>query len=258
MARFFASHLRIGAALATMAHHDVQAIYPDNHFDYSIKWTQDNFESTIQSEIDAGKTVFVRWIASPGECGTIHCIQCLAFGSSTHIYVNRMRVMTQTGDGLECRRPNLCGEWICILWWRQPRRRINFTWTTPQSRKGGRAGQPFDTSIKKLDWREDPTYVQHNSRKLPFACVELGSVENMIAYIEDYGNTSLMDAFGRWTLERRESISYSYAWMRCMKGKGYTLCMYRYHIAIVSYFLGCWGEARRGYDEVPDELVRLF
>ena len=75
MARFFASHLRIGAALATMAHHDVQAIYPDNHFDYSTKLTQDNFESTIQSEIDAGKTVFVRWIASPGECGTIQCIQ---------------------------------------------------------------------------------------------------------------------------------------------------------------------------------------
>lgn len=44
----------------------VQAIYPDNHWSYSTKLTTTNFESTIRKEIDAGKTVFVRWIASPG------------------------------------------------------------------------------------------------------------------------------------------------------------------------------------------------
>lgn len=41
-------------------------IYPDGHFDISHKLTVDSFEDTIQSEIDAGKTMFVRWIASEG------------------------------------------------------------------------------------------------------------------------------------------------------------------------------------------------
>lgn len=41
-------------------------IYPDGHFDLSKKLTVDNFKSTVQAEIDAGKTMFVRWIASEG------------------------------------------------------------------------------------------------------------------------------------------------------------------------------------------------
>jgi hypothetical protein len=32
----------------------------------STKLTEDNFEKTVQAEIDAGKTFFVRWIASAG------------------------------------------------------------------------------------------------------------------------------------------------------------------------------------------------
>jgi hypothetical protein len=44
----------------------VKAIYPDDHWSYSKQLTEANFETTIQSEIDAGKTMFVRWIASPG------------------------------------------------------------------------------------------------------------------------------------------------------------------------------------------------
>ena len=43
-----------------------QAIYPDDHWDYSKELTTDNFESTVQAEIDADRTLFVRWIASPG------------------------------------------------------------------------------------------------------------------------------------------------------------------------------------------------
>ena len=39
---------------------------PDDHWSYAVKLTADTFESTIQNEIDAGKTMFVRWIASPG------------------------------------------------------------------------------------------------------------------------------------------------------------------------------------------------
>ncbi len=44
----------------------VSAIYPSDHWDYSTQLTEANFDSTIQGHIDAGKTVFVRWIASAG------------------------------------------------------------------------------------------------------------------------------------------------------------------------------------------------
>jgi hypothetical protein len=44
----------------------VSAIYPDDHWNYSTQLTFENYESHLQSEIDAGRTVMVRWIASPG------------------------------------------------------------------------------------------------------------------------------------------------------------------------------------------------
>ena len=42
------------------------AIYPDDHWDYSTELTTENFDEFVQSEIDSGRTLFVRWIASPG------------------------------------------------------------------------------------------------------------------------------------------------------------------------------------------------
>ena len=39
-----------------------QAIYSDDHWDYSTKLTEDNFDEFITSNIDQDKTVFVRWI----------------------------------------------------------------------------------------------------------------------------------------------------------------------------------------------------
>ena len=42
----------------------VNAIYPDDHWNFSTKLTTSNYAETIQSEIDGGKTVFVRFIAS--------------------------------------------------------------------------------------------------------------------------------------------------------------------------------------------------
>lgn len=42
-------------------------IYPDGHFDYVTKVTDESqFEDLVKSEVDAGKTLFVRWIASEG------------------------------------------------------------------------------------------------------------------------------------------------------------------------------------------------
>jgi len=53
--------LPLAAALQAVA-----AIYPDDHWDYSTKLTDDNFDDTIKQNIDAGKTLFIRWIASAG------------------------------------------------------------------------------------------------------------------------------------------------------------------------------------------------
>ena len=41
-------------------------IYPDGHFDTVTKLTADNKDDVIKSTVDAGKTLFVRFIASEG------------------------------------------------------------------------------------------------------------------------------------------------------------------------------------------------
>lgn len=41
-------------------------IYPDGHWDYVKKCTVDNMDQTVKDAVDAGKTLFVRWIASEG------------------------------------------------------------------------------------------------------------------------------------------------------------------------------------------------
>jgi len=64
-----ARHAAIGAllalafcpALATAA----GAIYPSDHFDYATKLTPDTFGNKVKESVDAGKTLFVRFIASP-------------------------------------------------------------------------------------------------------------------------------------------------------------------------------------------------
>jgi len=41
-------------------------IYPDGHWDVVKKCTVDNMDATVKEAVDAGKTLFVRWIASEG------------------------------------------------------------------------------------------------------------------------------------------------------------------------------------------------
>jgi hypothetical protein len=41
-------------------------IYPSDHWSYSTKLTTEDYAEKISTEIQAGKTVFVRWIASEG------------------------------------------------------------------------------------------------------------------------------------------------------------------------------------------------
>ena len=47
---------------------NVAGIYPDDHWSYSTKLTTSNYADAIQAEIDNGKTVFVRFIASEVRC----------------------------------------------------------------------------------------------------------------------------------------------------------------------------------------------
>lgn len=41
-------------------------IYPADHFSYSTRLTANNFHETVKTTVDAGKTLFVRLIASEG------------------------------------------------------------------------------------------------------------------------------------------------------------------------------------------------
>ena len=54
------------ARRATLLTAALLAIYPDNHFDYSTKVTGANIDKVIGDVVDAGKTLFVRFIASEG------------------------------------------------------------------------------------------------------------------------------------------------------------------------------------------------
>ena len=49
------------AAVALLA-----GIYPEGHFDKVHKCTESNFDDLVKTSVDAGKTLFVRWIASEG------------------------------------------------------------------------------------------------------------------------------------------------------------------------------------------------
>lgn len=42
------------------------AIYPENHFDTVAKVGKANVDSIVKENVDAGKTLFVRFIASAG------------------------------------------------------------------------------------------------------------------------------------------------------------------------------------------------
>jgi hypothetical protein len=42
------------------------SIYPDGHFNVVTKCSAGMFEDFVKGEVDAGRTLFVRWIASEG------------------------------------------------------------------------------------------------------------------------------------------------------------------------------------------------
>jgi len=55
--------LLVGAVLATSAS---AGIFPDDHWTYSTELTTENVDEFVKENVDAGKTVFIKWIASEG------------------------------------------------------------------------------------------------------------------------------------------------------------------------------------------------
>ena len=58
--------LRLFVALIVAVYSVSAGIYPDDHWSFSKKLTLENFDETVKNEVDAGNTLFVRWIASEG------------------------------------------------------------------------------------------------------------------------------------------------------------------------------------------------
>lgn len=53
--------------LASLAGLAAAGIYPDDHWQYSTKLTNDDeFNAKVQEAVDGDHTLFVRWIASEG------------------------------------------------------------------------------------------------------------------------------------------------------------------------------------------------
>lgn len=58
--------LRSSLALLAITGARSEGIYPSGHFDHVKKLSTDNVNDFVKEGVDAGKTVFVRWIASEG------------------------------------------------------------------------------------------------------------------------------------------------------------------------------------------------
>jgi len=60
--RMAALSLLVGAVLASVGN----AIYPADHWSFATELDEKNCDEFVKSNVDAGKTVFIKWIASEG------------------------------------------------------------------------------------------------------------------------------------------------------------------------------------------------
>jgi hypothetical protein len=54
------------ATLAATLFAGASAIYPGDHWQFATKLNNGIVDEFVKENVDAGKTVFIRWIASPG------------------------------------------------------------------------------------------------------------------------------------------------------------------------------------------------
>ena len=60
------SRFAVAAVVVAQLAASAVGIYPADHFEHSTKLTQATAEDFVKENVDQGKTVFVRWIASAG------------------------------------------------------------------------------------------------------------------------------------------------------------------------------------------------
>lgn len=149
------------AAVVVFLTTTVTAIYPDDHWNYSKQLTPENFEETVQAEIDVGRTFFVRWIASPGWGWWKK--QAAAWNGATRSFAGNDDV--SFGD-VNLREAKISGP----------------------PHNPGQGGWPTIRYFNKETGLDGASYVQKTDKAI---CDELGGMKFMNDFVMEAGHTSL-------------------------------------------------------------------
>lgn len=148
--------LFIGIAFVAIAY----GIYPDKHWTFSTELTVDNFDSFVKDNVDAGKTVMVRWIASEGwgwwrKQAPAWNVIVERFAKNKDVVFGDINLSSQQIRGNH--NPG-AGGWPTIKYF---------------NKETGYEGAPYEKKTSKS------------------MCDELGDEEYMQAYVEEVAKTSL-------------------------------------------------------------------
>jgi len=136
-------------------------IYPDGHWDRCTKLTQQNFDQEIKNAVNSDKTLFVRWIASEGWGWWRK--QAPAWNQAVELFAHSADVAF--GDVL-----------------------LSSDSIRGAPHNPGQGGWPTIRYFNKETGIEGANYQKKTDKSM---CEELGEIDNMVAYIEDKGRTSL-------------------------------------------------------------------
>ncbi len=134
-------------------------IYPDDHWSYSTKITTSNVDEVIKTSVDAGKTLFVRWIASEGwgwwrkQAPSWNSVT-KAFASNPDVVFGDVNLQTDQVRGTHS--PG-AGGWPSVKYF---------------NKETGYAGKHYEKKTQKA------------------ICDELGDIKYMTAFVEEAGKTS--------------------------------------------------------------------
>jgi len=146
--------------LVRLGLHSSQSVYQDDHWTYSQKLEKNDFAEIVQSEINAGRTIFVRFIASTKWSWWRK--QAPAWNRATKAFAGNKDV--SFGD-VNVKEDKIDGP-----------------------HNPGRVGWPTIRYFNAETGINGGDYKRKTTSKLD---EELGSDEGMRAYILDYGKTSL-------------------------------------------------------------------
>lgn len=138
------------------------SLYPDDHWSKVHKMTTDGFQDKIKREVDAGKTVMVRIIASEGWGWWRK--QAPAWNRATTAFAENPDVVFADCNLQDC--------------------------SPPQSHNAGAGGWPTINYCNKDTGYECAPYKKKTDGAM---CEELGNDDHMNAYVMEAGKTSLCD-----------------------------------------------------------------